>query len=126
MGQQMHMINETLREEGLSQRGEPDVASPQRAVARHRVKTDVQPAATVNADTFRNALREIFDESKGSFVDVTSRDLHRRVGGYLGRNHRMATCCNVMMAAKRSDDTILAKPPKGRGATLTIRYVLPR
>jgi len=126
MGQQMHMINERLREEELAQRGEPDIAVPQSAVARLRTKTDVQPTATVNADTFRNALSEIFSESRGSFVDVTSGDLHRLVGGYPGKHHNLPTCCNVMTSAMQSGDTILAKPPKGRGATLTIRYILPR
>src|SRR5450759_1509888 len=126
MGQQMHMINEKLHEEELAQRGRLVTVTPKNAVARHRMKTDVQPTVTVNADTFRNALSEIFSESRGSFVDVTSGDLHRLVGGYPGKHHNLPTCCNVMTSAMQSGDTILAKPPKGRGATLTIRYVLPR
>jgi len=126
MGQQMHVINEKLHEEELAQRGQPGIAEPQSAVSRTRVKRDVQPSSTVNADTFRKALRQIFDESKASFVDVTSGDLHHLVGGYPGKHHNLPTCCNVMTSAMQSGDTVLAKPPKGRGATLTIRYVLPR
>lgn len=66
------------------------------------------------------------DKSQGNFVDVTSGELYRMVGGHAGRDYRMATCCNVMMAAKRNHDIILASPQKGRGAMLTIRHVLPR
>jgi hypothetical protein len=40
-------------------------------------------------------------------IDINSGDLHRKLGGYPG-------------------DEVLAAPPKGKGATLTIRYVLPR
>jgi len=126
MGQQMHMINETMREEESGQQGERDVASPQRAVARDRVRTDVQPSSTVNAETFRKALRLIFSESKASFVDVTSGELHRLVGGYPGKHHNLPTCCDVMTQAMQSSDRVLTSPPKGRGATLTIRYILPR
>lgn len=126
MGQQMHVINEKLHKEELAQRGDLGIEAPHSAVARNRVKTDAQPSTMVNTETFRKALREIFDESKASFVDVTSGDLHRLVGGYPGKHHNLPTCCNVMTSAMQSGDTILAKPPKGRGATLTIRYVLPR
>ena len=126
IGEQEHMINQVLHKEELAQRGEPSIAAPQSAVARHRVKTDVQPAATVNAETFRKALRQIFSESKAAFVDVTSGDLHRLVGGYPDRNHKMPVCCDVMRKAMQSGDVVLKSPPKGRGATLTIRYILPR
>ena len=124
--QQMHMMCQQMCDEGLAQRGEPGIAAPHSAVARNRVKTDVQPSSTVNTDTFSEALKGIFNESKGSFVDVTSGKLHRLVGGYPSRNHKMPSCCNAMTKAMQSGDTILAKPPKGRGATLTIRYLLPR
>jgi DnaJ-class molecular chaperone len=80
----------------------------------------------VNAETFRRALKVVFDEAKGNFVDVTSGELYRAIGGRTGRDYRMATCCSVMMSLKRPGDTVLAQPPKGKGATLTIRYVLPR
>ncbi len=126
MGQQMHMINERLREEGLAQQGKPSIATPDSAVSGDRAKTDVRPASTVNTETFRKALQRILDETRGSFVDVTSGDLHRLVGGYPGKHHNLPACCDVMTSAMQSGDTILASPPKGRGAKLTIRYVLPR
>jgi len=90
------------------------------------LKTDARPAATINTDTFSEALKGIFNESKGSFVDVTSGKLHRLLGGYPSRNHKMSSCCNAMTKAMQSGDRILASPPKGRGAKLTIRYILPR
>lgn len=59
-------------------------------------------------------------------VDITSGDLHRQVGGYPGPNHRMPVCCGVMRGEMKHGDRILSAPPSGNGATLTIRYRLPR
>ena len=81
------------------------------------------------AQDFEDALQEIFDlaQSKGeNHVVVTSGDLHRRVGGYPGRNHRMPVCCGVMRRMMQRGDEILYEPPSGQGATLTVRYNLPR
>jgi len=60
-------------------------------------------------------------------VEINSGELHRRVGGYPGANHRMPVCCQVMRGAYAPDagDVILEEPPSGQGANLTIRYVLP-
>jgi 5-methylcytosine-specific restriction protein A len=62
------------------------------------------------------------------FAEVSAGELHRRVGDYPGSNHRMPVCCQVMRAALALDagDVIKAEPPSGQGASLTIRYVLPR
>ena len=79
-----------------------------------------------NADDFRSELYRIFSSSRGGYVDVTSGDLHRRVGGYPGPSHRMPICCSVMRQSMLGGDVIVAEPPKGNGATLTIRYRLPR
>lgn len=61
-------------------------------------------------------------------VEINSGDLHTRVGGYPGANHRMPVCCQVMRGAYAPDagDVILEEPPSGQGASLTIRYVLPQ
>jgi len=126
IGEQEHMINQVLHEEELAQRGEPVTVTLQSVVSRHRARIGARQAATVNTETFREALRQVFNESKASFVDVTSGELYRMVGGRTGRDHKMPGCCNAMTKAMQSGDTILAKPPKGRGATLTIRYILPR
>jgi hypothetical protein len=38
----------------------------------------------------------------------------------------MPSCCEAMYAEKRTGDVIIARPPEGMGASLTIRYQLPR
>jgi 5-methylcytosine-specific restriction protein A len=78
---------------------------------------------------FHTVLREIFfsKEKQGlSKIAVNSGDLHRRVGGYPGKNHRMPTCCSAMRSEMRDGDRIIQSPPKGNGASLTIEYQLPR
>lgn len=79
-----------------------------------------------SADDFRSALYSIFSSSRGGYVDVTSGDLDRRVGGYPGPNHRMPICCSVMRQAIQGGDIIRDEPRKGNGVTLVIRYRLPR
>ncbi len=59
-------------------------------------------------------------------LTVVAGELHRKVGGYPKAGHRMPTCCDVMRAAMRPGDEVVREPPKGKGATLTIRYRLPR
>ena len=60
------------------------------------------------------------------FVDVKSGDLHRRIGGHIAYDHRMPVCCSVMKNSMKSGDIILHEPPSGQGASLIIRYNLPR
>jgi 5-methylcytosine-specific restriction protein A len=76
---------------------------------------------------FRSALIHVFTEAleKGlSEVIVVSGDLHRAVGGYPGKNHRMPNCCQVMYQHMGPDDTVIEAPPNGNGATLKILYRL--
>jgi hypothetical protein len=83
----------------------------------------------MSTDEFRAELLAEIQEAadKGSpYVDINSGALHRKVGGYPGTNHRMPACCDVMYAEKQSGDEIMSRPPKGKGASLTIRYKLPR
>ncbi|MCG6534103.1 MAG: ATP-binding protein, partial [Syntrophales bacterium LBB04] len=95
-------------------------------------KHGLTPSAMTSSpksDDFRSALEEIFQQAQRSgkpSVDVNAGDLHRRVGGYPGPNHRMASCSDVLMSEKTSSDTIIEQPPKGKGASLTIRYAIPR
>ena len=60
------------------------------------------------------------------YIDVNAGELHRAVGGYPGPGHNMPGCCAVMKAAMRVGDVVLGGPPSGIGASLTIRYRLPR
>ncbi len=88
-----------------------------------------QSASLPTRDDFRGALRDLFAEAErpgASTVDVNAGQLHRRVGGYPGRNHRMPVCCEVMRVAMGPVDEVVESPPSGKGATLTIRYRLPR
>jgi hypothetical protein len=99
-----------------------------------------QPAPTVNsavegepmptAEDFKQELQRLMLEAQNAgkeFVVINAGELHRRVGGYPGINHRMPNCCQVMRAQTLdSADMVVDAPPSGLGATLTIRYRLPR
>jgi len=61
-----------------------------------------------------------------AYLDVNSGQLHRDLGGYPGTPHNMPQCCDAMYAEQKTGDTIMSAPPKGKGASLTIRYRLPR
>ena len=84
-----------------------------------------------DADDFRNELYRMMLEAMKAgetFAEINAGELHRRVGDYPGKNHRLPICCEVMRGALAPDagDVILEQPPSGQGASLTIRYVLPR
>lgn len=72
-------------------------------------------------------MLEAMNEGRAS-VEINAGELHKRIGDYPSRNHRMPVCCAVMRRALAQDagDVILEEPPSGQGASLTIRYVLPR
>jgi 5-methylcytosine-specific restriction protein A len=61
-----------------------------------------------------------------SFVDILSGDVHREMGGYPGEDHRMPSCCAAMRTLMGPRDEIISQPRKGNGATVRIRYALPR
>lgn len=104
----------------------------ERAGRRKPAEATVAPSAgrvagKANTQTFREALERVFEESEPPFVDVTSGNLYHRVGGGVGREYTMASCCNAMLEARQPGDEIRpGGPPSQHGATLTIRYVLPR
>ena len=82
-------------------------------------------------ENFRHELFVMMAEAQKTgqeFVEINASELHRRVGGYPGRDHRMPNCCQVMKAQLALDygDTIVEEPPSGQGPTLTVRYRLPR
>ena len=83
----------------------------------------------MRADDFRDQLHTEFAEATqrgASYVDINSGELHRKVGGYPGPDHSMPSCCQVMYAEQTATDRVLNAPPKEKGASLTIRYQLPR
>jgi len=59
-------------------------------------------------------------------ITIKSGELHRIVGEYPGKDHRMPICCDVMRANMSQRDEELSAPPKGMGATLVIQYKFPR
>lgn len=80
-------------------------------------------------ESFRKELVEVLREAEGeglSLIQVRAGDLHKRVGGYPGRNHRMPSCCSAMRSVIQEGDHIVTAPPKGDGASLTIEFLLPR
>jgi hypothetical protein len=84
---------------------------------------------THGSDTFSAALEAEFAHGVRvgmPTITVQAGELHRRVGGYPGPNHRMPICCEVMRATMRAGDRIVAQPPSGIGASLEIEYRLPR
>lgn len=78
---------------------------------------------------FQSELDSIFASAQQqgkSFIEIKSGDLHRSVGGYHRHNHRLPSCCRVMKRNMKPGDQILQQPPSGAGATLIIRFKLPR
>ena len=81
------------------------------------------------AQDFQDELNNIFlsaQQQGRNYVNVKSGDLHRKLGGYPSQNHRMPVCCDVMKRNMNQEDTILQQPPSGKGATLLIRFKIPR
>jgi hypothetical protein len=78
---------------------------------------------------FQQELDRIFQAAQDqrlSYIDVVSGDMHHELGGYLGKDHRLPLCYDVMHRNMQAGDEILQSPPKGQGATLMIRYRIPR
>jgi 5-methylcytosine-specific restriction protein A len=82
---------------------------------------------SVKKEDFERELNIIFQKAIGNYIDVNAGELHRIVGGYPGADtNRMASCNNVMRKMMKLSDIVLAQPTKRQGASLTIRYTLPR
>ena len=81
------------------------------------------------ADDFRREIVRRFGKAEKAgkrFVDILSGEIHRDVGGYPGRSHKMPNCCQVMWGLFAEGDEVLYSPPSRQGASLEIRYRLPR
>lgn len=84
---------------------------------------------SLSVEDFKGVLRQKIEEADAlnlRHIDIVSGALHREIGGYPGRSHAMPVCCSVMRGEMKHGDEVLAAPPKGKGATLRIRYLLPR
>lgn len=83
-----------------------------------------------NKSDFRKALSDEIEaaiRAAKTHIDIKAGELHRLLGGYPGKDHSMPSCCDVLYEEHdRGGADILSAPPKGKGASLTIRYHLPR
>ena len=80
-------------------------------------------------DQFRSEVRSQLRSAElrgDAFAEINSGEVHRKLGGYPATIHQMRPCCDAMYDEKRAGDIILSAPKKGHGASLTIRYALPR
>lgn len=60
-------------------------------------------------------------------ITLSAGMIHRVLGGYPGLGHQMPSCCDAMYAeCDATRDHVVERPKNGRGASLTIRYALPR
>lgn len=76
---------------------------------------------------FQKCLNAILDKARNngkSSIVVQSKELHKMVGGYPAKNHRMPVCCSVMRDRMQKGDKILPNLLKKDGASLQIHYLL--
>jgi hypothetical protein len=83
------------------------------------------------AEEFRDALFETMADALRAgheYLEIDAGELHRRLGGYPGPDDRIPNYCHVMKAQVSTEwgDVILHDPPSGQGASLRIRYRVPR
>ena len=71
---------------------------------------------------FIDYIQQAINTMKLDYIDLNAGDIHRKLGGYPGKNHRMPTCCNAMRKFMVPKDIVIYQPLKGNGASLTIRY----
>ena len=117
----MGKLKVTLRRE-REEKKPPETILPRRP---EELKKRLPPTA----EEFQSELDRIFSSAQQvgkPFIEVTSGDLHRSVGGYPGLNHRIPMCCGVMKRNMKPGDKIVRQPPSGLGATLIVRFTLPR
>ena len=84
---------------------------------------------TKTADDFQKELLRLLAEAENLgfvAVDINAGKLHRVVGEYPDKIHRMPMCCATMRRTMTTSDEIVAQPASGNGASLTVRYLLPR
>jgi hypothetical protein len=81
-------------------------------------------------DEFREEIRAQLREAElagASEIELNAGQVHRKMGGYPGLNHQMKPCCDALYAEMHDGlDEVLAAPNKRHGASVTIRFGLPR
>jgi 5-methylcytosine-specific restriction protein A len=71
---------------------------------------------------FMNYIKNKIINMNSTYLDINSGVIHRDIGDYPGKNHRMPSCCLAMRALMIEGDIIVEEPEKGFGANFTIRY----
>ena len=82
-----------------------------------------------SAEDFRKELKAQLERAHlrgASHIEINAGELHRTLGGYPGIDHRIPICCSVMHQEVQEGDEIVFGPDQGKGASLTIRYRIPR
>ena len=77
--------------------------------------------ATLAKDDFRAEIRSQIRRAEASgaaHIEINSGEVHRKLGGYPGTNHRMPVCCDAMYEERRNSDPVIAAPAKRKGASL--------
>lgn len=81
-------------------------------------------------EDFESRITQTLNEASQagrSYLDLKPADLHHAVGYPAPTgNHRVPLCCAVMRAAMISGGRVVSAPPSGQGASLRIRFRLPR
>ena len=62
---------------------------------------------------------EEYDDSplkhvEDDYIDLLSKEVHEREGGYPSKSHSMPKCCDAMFNQMRADDTVMSNPPNGK------------
>jgi hypothetical protein len=83
------------------------------------------------AGDFETEIRDrwaVSQKQGATHLDIKAGELHHKLGGYPASDggHRMPDCCQVMKRLMQAGDTVRHSPPKGAGASLVVRYTLPR
>jgi 5-methylcytosine-specific restriction protein A len=92
-------------------------------------EADMKTPAPKRADFEKALYTRLMQATANGQPEVLIRagDLHMEVGCYPNAgSHRMPVCCSVMRQMISAHDEIVKKPPRGDGASLVIRYRLPR
>jgi voltage-gated potassium channel len=90
---------------------------------------DDEPSKTADANDFRATIAAQLQRAERQGRDhheINAGELHRQLGGDPGTAHRMPSCCDALRDAMAGTDRIVFQPDGGNGASLTIRYELPR
>ncbi|MDB5542176.1 MAG: potassium channel protein [Devosia sp.] len=84
---------------------------------------------TLNPTAFSAAITTLLARAQKQgrpHVEINAGELHRQLGGYPGPNHRMPSCCASLRAVISGRDVVVFEPAQGDGASLTVRFALPR